>query len=151
WNGLNGRARWPSPLDGGARWREHFAHQMRPWQLPKRDGYALILGQMPTDTACSHVPYQLWLNDVARSLMLKGREVCCRAHPQTMHVVCPVRNTPESNSLEQDLDGAAFAVTFNSNSGVNAVMRGVRTITMDEGSMAWDITSHELDEELVTP
>jgi hypothetical protein len=35
------------------------------------------------------------------------------------------------------------AITLNSSVAVDAVMAGIPTVTMDEGSMAWDVTSHD--------
>ena len=43
--------RWePLPMD---RWTKHFARDIiiEPWILPRPKGYALLLGQVPTDTA----------------------------------------------------------------------------------------------------
>jgi hypothetical protein len=150
WNGLNGRAVWPQVSDGGARWREHFARKMQPWRAPKSDGYALILGQVPTDTACQHVDYHNWVNMISMQLMLRV-ETRFRPHPKALGLRAPVKSTPRDNTLEQDLAGASFCVTLNSNSGVDAVMAGVPTITLDEGSMAWEVTAHGLTEPLITP
>ena len=38
------------------------------------------------------------------------------------------------------------AVSLNSSVGVDAVLDGIPTVTMDEQAMAWDITSHAPDE-----
>jgi hypothetical protein len=54
-------------------------------------------------------------------------------------------------SLEADLSGAAIVVTWNSNSGLDAVINGVPTVTMDKGAMAWDVTGHSLGEVPPTP
>lgn len=35
-----------------------------------------------------------------------------------------------------------LAITLNSSVGVDAVLNGVPTVTMDEGAMAWDVSSH---------
>lgn len=40
----------------------------------------------------------------------------------------------------------AIAVTLNSSIGVQCVLDGIPTITMDEGSMAWEVTGHALQE-----
>jgi hypothetical protein len=47
-------------------------------------------------------------------------------------------------NLAEALAGAAFAVTWNSNSGVDAAMAGVPVVAMDEGSMAWPVAAHDL-------
>ena len=41
---------------------------------------------------------------------------------------------------------AGLAITLNSSVAVDAVLAGVPTVTMDEGSMAWDVTGHTPDE-----
>ena len=51
-----------------------------------------------------------------------------------------------TKTLEQALNEAGHVVTFNSNSGVDAVLHGVPAITMDEGAMAWDVAGHKLGE-----
>ena len=38
----------------------------------------------------------------------------------------------------------AIAVTLNSSIGVQCVLNGIPTITMDEGAMAWDVTGHTI-------
>jgi hypothetical protein len=52
--------------------------------------------------------------------------------------------------LVKTFDDCKVAVTLNSSVGVDAVMSGVPTVTMDEGAMAWDVTGHRPDE-IVTP
>ena len=39
----------------------------------------------------------------------------------------------------------AVAITLNSSIGVQCVLNGIPTVTMDEGAMAWDVTSHTED------
>lgn len=60
------------------------------------------------------------------------------------------RPHPASQNFSQlptayDLDNA-LAVTLNSSVAVKAVMQGVPTVAMDEGSMAWDVTGHSPNE-----
>ncbi len=42
------------------------------------------------------------------------------------------------------LAGARAVITFNSNTGVEAVLAGKPTVAIDEGSMAWPVTAHEI-------
>lgn len=156
WNGLNGRAQWPYPSDD-SRWRKNFEGGMRPWNSlestkEKETRYVLVLGQVPSDTACRHIHFESWVGNVTSALRLRGWTVVFRPHPDAQNVRTSTQVIVSKNqTLEYDLAGAAFAVTFNSNSGVDAVMQGVPTITMDKGAMAWDVTSHDLDTPLVTP
>ena len=54
------------------------------------------------------------------------------------------RAVTSEQSLADDLAGAAVVVTFNSNTGVDAVLAGKPTVTMDAGAMAWPVTDHVL-------
>lgn len=156
WNGLNGKAEWPVPL-GSERWHKHFAFAMSPWidvarTKDREQKYALVMGQVPTDTACRHISIEAWTGYNIHQLHARGWTVVFRPHPQAKQLrVSNVAILSQDRSLNEDIDGAAFVVTFNSNSGVDAIMRGVPTITMDRGAMAWDVTSHDLDAPLVMP
>lgn len=149
WNGLNGRAQWPACPDDGQRWRKYFANLMKPWRSLS-DSYALLLGQVPTDQACINVDHEHWLATTAKRLREMSYPVLFRAHPKGS-----VRGVPGTASLggtlEQALADAAFAVTWNSNSGVDAIMAGVPTVAMDAGSMVYEVASHTLEPPIVTP
>ena len=132
---LNGRAEFRGPLADATRWKEHFAHLMQPW---KSGEYALILGQVPGDMSVRGVDLEGFYSKAREAF--KGMPVRFRHHP-----VHAERNRITSTSLADDLAGAAVAVTWNSNSGVDAVLAGVPTVAMDEGSMAWDVTGHALE------
>jgi hypothetical protein len=151
WNGLNGRAEWPdnaSPL----RWEQHFADLLQPWRAPAgKARFALLLGQVPSDSACRGVHLETWLNGTAQRLRSMGRQVLFRPHPKAAYVRVPGVTVMAGRTLAEDLAEAEFAVTFNSNSGVEAVLAGVPTITHDPGSMAWAVSSHSVEERLVMP
>jgi hypothetical protein len=42
----------------------------------------------------------------------------------------------------RSLDDCRLFVTLNSSIGVEAVLAGVPTVTMDQAAMAWEVTSH---------
>ena len=151
WNGLNGRAQWPENTSA-ARWEQHFAHLLKPWRAPVgKVSYALLLGQVPSDTACRGIKLEAWLSTVAQRLRLMGRQVLFRPHPKAPIVRVNGAAVFPGRSLAADLAVAEFAVTFNSNSGVDAVLAGVPTVSHDMGSMAWAVTSHSVEERLVMP
>lgn len=141
WNGLNGRATWPQQRSI-SRWEQHFAHLMQQWKC-KEDGYALILGQVPTDTAVRHIGFIRWASRTAELLRDYGYPVRFRAHPKSMSAVPGNVTDVSATTLENDLNGARFTVSLNSNSGVDSVLAGVPLVACDIGSMAWDIASHE--------
>jgi hypothetical protein len=51
-----------------------------------------------------------------------------------------------SSSLTDDLLSAGICVSYSSGSCVDAVLQGVPCITMDEGNLAYPISSHRLDD-----
>lgn len=139
WDGLNGRATFPES-GGPERLARHFPGVLKPWV--EREGPVLVLGQVPTDAA---VPpdYEQRLHRVTRSLK-HHREVWFRPHPQypQLRVACD-RALSVDEPLEDQLGRVSACLTFSSNAGVLAVCEGIPTITLDKGSMAWDVTSHE--------
>ena len=77
-----------------------------------------------------------------------GYEPVFRPHPRYPQQF--VKFNRLNGSLSEALGLAKMVVTYNSNSGVDAVLAGVPTVTYDEGAMAWDVTSHNVGY-LVTP
>lgn len=145
WNGLNGRAAFPEPPDDGARWRAHFEPLIAPW----REGgdYILMMGQVPGDMAIRGVNLDRWYLDTARDLARHGLPVRFRPHPMALErrMVSDIAGAPILDGpLVGALTGAAWVVTYNSNSAVDAVLAGVPAVSCDLGSMAWDITGHDV-------
>lgn len=150
-NGLNGRAKFPEVEGGGARWEQHFGHLLQQWHYRPR-GYALIMGQVPTDTAVRDITFASWVRGTQQELQRRMPQLQIKFRP---HPLAPnfrpnaVRET--LGSLADALAGAALAVTFNSNSGVDAVLAGVPTVALDAGSMVYPVASHSIAEEPIRP
>lgn len=138
--GLNGRGEFRGPFHDGSRWEAHFGHLMQPWQ--RREGPVVIMGQVPTDNSVRHVDINRWCRKALDRLRAEGRQAYIRPHPKV---------AAGGRPLAEVLAGAAMVVTYNSNSGVDAVLAGVPTITMDQGAMAWDVTGHDLEQDPPTP
>ena len=139
WNGLNGRADFCNANSPSDRWQKH-GHELPEWNA--QGDYILLLGQVPGDQSHAHADINSFYVEAIRGLAGIGLPVVFRPHPLGSKAPAGcVLDTSES--LEQALNGAAFAVTFNSNSGVDAVLNGTPVITMDKGSMAWDVSGHE--------
>lgn len=146
YNGLNGRADFDHEhITDPARWQAHFSGEMHPPRSGAGD-YALLIGQVPRDAALSAIPEQnldRWIEQMRDEIPRRlGLPVRYRPHPQV---------TPSTTTLDDDLARAAVCVTYNSNSGVIAALRGVPVVAMDPGSMAWPVAAHSLDEPLVLP
>lgn len=134
WNGHGRRGDHKVPAEpDGARWGRSGL-PMKPW---RRGGKRVVLcGQ--TETYSPHYP-------TPETWYVKVRHVCThfRAHPDGYN--------PTNLPTVTDWRDTKLAVTLNSSVGVQAVLDGVPTVTMDEGAMAWDVTSHDLEAPLVTP
>lgn len=151
WNGLNGRAVFPpAPHDQGERFKKYFS--MLPWKSGGEN--VLIMGQVPGDASLQGRNLVPWYQQAAKKAEAAyGLPVHFRPHPVALrkghrHVI---RGTTRSTgSLEAALANAAVVITYNSNSGVDAVLAGVPTIAVDEGSMAAAVTGKSIGE-IITP
>lgn len=141
WNGLNGRATWPSIQDYGVRWQMHFDKLMKEWT--QRKGYALLMGQVPSDTAVRHINFLSWASSKAAALRRAGYDVVFRGHPKAPRMFVPGCSPSLNEDIKKDLELASIAVTYNSNSGVDAVLAGVPTFAEDKGSMVWSVSNHD--------
>ena len=155
WNGLQRRGRYPKVEDGGQRWKALYADFMEPWRI-QTEGYALLLGQVPGDFSLYGLPsgFQSWAQAQTNMLRTLGYDVVFRPHPlcrKLGHLTTPDGAEESNGTLAEDLAGASFAVAFNSTSSVESVLAGVPTVTLDEGAMAWDVTSHQLSTDRVQP
>ncbi|CAM5769778.1 hypothetical protein [Bosea minatitlanensis] len=153
WNGLNGRASWPEPQDGGARFLRRFANLRRPWR-ERPGGYALIIGQVLGDAALDGVDMLRWYLDARAAMRRRGYDVLFRPHPESFrkgHNIGPLAHLAAGGTLDDALSGAAVVVTWNSNTGVDATLAGIPAITCDDGAMARPVTANGLDAALVMP
>lgn len=139
--GLNGRGNFRVPNDP-TRWEKLFSHLMKPWQ--DRPGPAIIMGQVLSDMSLKDLdPMAIWA-DAIHQLRDRGLDVEFRPHPLAGAWGLPgVPNV--KGDLSNALNRASLVVTINSNSAVDAVIAGVPSVTLDEGSMAWPVTSHSVD------
>jgi len=128
WNGHGRRGNHCVPDDLGDRW-ERMGVKVKPWRTGSR---VILCGQ--TETYSPH-----WADLVPWYRSTNATHF--RPHPRGMNYSLPLVKT---------FDDCKVAITLNSSVGVDAVMSGVPTVTMDEGAMAWDVTGHRPDE-IVTP
>lgn len=147
WNGLNGRAELgPKVDDGGRRFWHHFGHLMRPWN--PTGAYALVIGQVPGDASLEGRSLYSWYDRVSEAAKaIWGLPVCFREHPQAIArgFTSPVTVPKKLESNLQDAIGnARVVITWNSNTAVESVLAGKPTIVFDQGSMAWDVTTHQM-------
>lgn len=154
WNGLNGRATFPTaPEDGGARFHKHHGHLLKPWRT---DGdYVLLIGQVPGDASLRGRDLRPWYAHMARRAReAYGMPVMFRPHPQAYKrggVFTVPGASMQHGSLQEGLTRAAVVVSYNSNATVDAVLAGVPTIATDEGSMAYEMCAHDIGQPLMRP
>lgn len=149
WNGLNGRADFRNEGKDGARFERHFAPLLAPaWKAQKR-GLAVIMGQVEGDAALLGCDFPRFVREAAATLAGKGWAVRFRHHPQAVarrqYVTLPQGVRPIGGTMEETLALADLAVTWNSNSGVDAALAGVPTVAGDAGSMAWPVRLASVD------
>lgn len=148
WNGLGHRGRYAQIEDGGERWNRHWQHLLQPWTT--RQGTALVLGQCTGDSSLYGLKegFEAWATEQCHTLKRSGYQVRYRMHPLMKRrgsTFCPVSAHPSPQErLWDDLQWASLAVSYNSTAGVEAVLAGVPTVTLDEGAMAWPVSGHTL-------
>lgn len=141
WNGLNNRGTVHVPEDGGHRFSQF--HELKP-ENPSGT-YILIAGQVPGDAAlCGRDLNPWYAEQAARDWRLA---VKFRPHPLAYRRAGAVKPVPGAETINGELSdalaGAAMVVTFNSNTGVDALMAGKTATAEDEGSMIWGVTDRE--------
>jgi hypothetical protein len=133
-NGLNNRAYFNNLNSPGDRFKE-LGVELK----SGTDGYTLLCGQVPHDASVQNVLIDDWYQKIIKSL-----DVVFRPHP-LFHVEPPGVEVSQK-SLEDDLEGAGRVITYNSNTGVDAALRGLPVYAEDKGSMVYDIASQDLQD-----
>ena len=152
WDGLNGRARFAKAQDSGERFWANHGDLAKEWE--RFDGYYLIAGQVLGDQSLHGVDYLAWLKDTIDDLDRMGVDVRFRPHPEALKrgQKFPVpAYMVSTGTLADDLAEAACVIAYNSNATVDAVLAGVPAITVDDGAMAWEMSTHHVSQELVAP
>jgi hypothetical protein len=138
-DGLNGRAKFPYIDDGLKRWNKHFARFLKPWK--QSDGkLALIMGQVLGDASIEGVDFNKWVSDVSAKFSALRYDVHFRRHPVERSRRVNAGAVPEMNGVLADaLAKADVVLTYNSNSGVDAVLAGTAVYAEDRGSMVYEL------------
>jgi hypothetical protein len=146
-NGLNGRADFRNRNMPGDRWAK-LGVALQPWRT--QGEHIVVCGQVPWDASVQHHDHMGWIRQtISRLSGYTGRRVIFRPHPLARNLnYGPLIGADEISAkpLGEDLQGAHAVVTFNSNTGVDAVIAGVPIFTIDRGSMAWEVSDHDLSE-----
>lgn len=154
WNGLNGHAEWPAAIDDGSRFRQYHAALMKPWREPGSGSYVLLAGQVPGDQSLDGHDLTRWYSNTALLASQRyGLPVRFREHPVALergYKRSPHYTEPIGGTLAEALAGAEVCITYNSNTGVEAVLAGVPTVVENRGAMAWPVAGHRVGDR-VTP
>lgn len=136
-DGLNGRATFPTIDDGGARWSKYFAQYLKPWRENPTTDIAVIMGQCRGDASLPKgFDFVAWARAAAQVARMFGFSPVFRPHPGDKNLTVP--NVPIlEGTLEEALAQAAVVETYNSNSGVDAFLAGVPVSAEDQGSMVF--------------
>lgn len=147
-DGFNNRGRFAPAPDGGKRWERLFSHHMKPWQTG--GDYVLLIGQVPGDMALNGTDMVSWAQEQTNRLVKLGHRVAYRPHPE-LPTPCPLGATLSTGSLAGDLSGAERVVAFSSTTAVEAVLAGIPTVVCDEGSVAYPMASHSVEDPIIRP
>lgn len=144
WNGLNNRAQFRNHNMPGDRWAE-LGITLKPW---RRSGSTiLVCGQVPSDASVQNTDIIKWCAETVRTLVreIPGKQIIFRPHPLARARTPDMLGAKTSaRTLQEDLADAACVVTYNSNTGVDAVLEGIPVYVADKGAMAYDVASKEL-------
>lgn len=124
WNGHGRRGDHRVPHYAGPHRWERYGAPLQPWRRGHR---RVLCGQVETYSPHYSTP-QAWY-------------ACVRADAFRPH---PAGENPTALPTCRSF-ADSVAVTLNSSIGVQCVLDGIPTVTMDEGAMAWDVTSHDPD------
>jgi len=148
-NGLNGRAEFHNAGSPPDRWLVH-AHLMQPWRAP--GDYVLVMGQVAGDASIHGVDIRGWYADaITAAEKVFDLPIYFRPHPLARQQPPELGVKLLTGELSDALGRAQCAVTFNSNSGVDAILAGVPVIAVDKGAMVWPLARHHITAELVRP
>lgn len=157
WDGLNGRAKFPECQDSGERLNKFWPDLLKPWKNGRGE-YILVCGQVPGDASVQGLNVDQWAQSVVDAIHSKPMsgtiarkwDVVYRPHPLVSQRRCSRwpkgARLSTAKTLQEDLVNAKLVITYNSNSGVEAVCAGVPTVALDQGSMAYPVAGHALNE-----
>lgn len=146
-NGLNGRADFRNkgmPSDRADKLRK--SHLLRVLNWLEGGEKVILCGQVPWDASVEGTDHLAWIEQtVERIRSYTDRPIVFRPHPKAANAYRPLLGVRVSTvPLKDDLQNAHAVVTFNSNSGVEALIEGIPVFAADKGSMCWEVANRSL-------
>jgi hypothetical protein len=144
--------------------KQHLSIPEFPGWKNHKEGNILILCQLPGDASLRGQKMGEWLIDTIDILRHQtSRPLSIRLHPAMSHKgraefvseLGPIlfKNYQDvywydgtTTTLQEDLNNAGICVTYSSGSAIDAILAGVPVLTLDEGNLAYPISSHRLDD-----
>lgn len=137
YNGLNGCSYVP---ESSAR-PPRPAPELLPWRDPF-SGQTTVFGQVENDKALRGADIYAWVEWVQEVVP----SAVFREHP-----VMVDQNDPQLEPFEDCLARTSLAITYSSTVGAEAVIAGIPTIAISEGSLAYPVSTHTLSDKPITP
>tara|TARA_R110000868_G_scaffold301944_1_gene562444 strand:+ start:355 stop:1374 length:1020 start_codon:yes stop_codon:yes gene_type:complete len=129
-----------------------------------KDGNILILLQLPGDASLRGQKMSEWLVDTIEKLRsISERSIRIRLHPamsikgkiELLGEMGPIFFKNYNNiqwsdghdcALTEELKSTGICISYTSGSCIDAILQGVPVIATDEGNLAYNISSHRLDD-----
>lgn len=148
-NGLNGLGDFRNDDVGDER-RHHVVEHLQPVRKSK-GSYILIMGQIASDASVKRIGFNKWLQKTYDEIKdTTDKKVYYRPHPLDTNAFIPEGLEVINGDFHDVIAKAYCVVTLNSNSGVDTLLAGVPVISMDRGSMVYDVTKH-LISDIINP
>ena len=145
WDGLCGKSKWQIEDCDDDRVVKHGI-KIKPWR-ENEIKTAFVFLQLDTDRSlgkCTGRKYHEWAAKSVVDLEQQGYEVYYKPHPRRdMRLGVGKRF---EGTITQALNKADLTVQYSSTCAVDSIMRGIPAITFYDGSIAWDVTGHSIDE-----
>jgi len=142
-NGLNNRAEFNNKDRPFMRFKQ-LNIDVNPW---RRNGdHIVLMGQVPSDASVQNIDILQWCDQTVQELTKHtDRTIIYRPHPLAISRSRSIPNTVYSmRTLDEDLKNAWAVVSYNSNSAVDAAIKGIPVFVDDAGSMALDIANRDI-------
>lgn len=151
WDGFAGSADFKNEGARSDRWGM-LDISPKPWRQSD-GGNCVVIGQLPRDTQVQDVGHTAWCRWAVNMCLETYGNVLFRPHPKCDDpgIYGISEEMFDTDALADSLAKDRCVVTWNSTTGVDAVIAGVPVVAMDEGSISWPMASHKINDPLVRP
>jgi hypothetical protein len=145
--GLNGIKRSGASYVKGSS-QDRFAAlelELKDWR--DSGSHILILGQHEIGISTQHIDVVSWWENIIIELKkITDMPIKFRPHPNQTKFPKGKYEILVDTSIEEDLENCWCAISRTTNGCVDAIINGVPVITPDKNCVAYDISSHSIDE-----